>query len=55
MRNLADGRVEGMARGDPSNLRNFRRWLERGPDMARVLKVEWTEIEDEVFEGFKVR
>ncbi len=55
VRNLPDGRVEGAARGDPASLKNFRRWLGRGPEMARVLKVEWTEVSDQEFSSFRVR
>lgn len=54
VRNLPDGRVEGVARGEQSALSEFRRWLQKGPETARVTKVEWEEIPDQDFEGFTV-
>jgi acylphosphatase len=55
VRNLADGRVEGMARGSAEQLAEFHRWLQRGPDLARVLRVDWSEAADENFADFSVR
>ena len=55
VRNLPDGRVEGMARGDAASLKNFRSWLGHGPEMARVLKVEWSKTADQEYNGFSVR
>ena len=55
VRNLGDGRVEGRARGADGALAEFHRWLQRGPDHARVLGVEWIETADEGFDGFSIR
>jgi acylphosphatase len=55
VRNLPDGRVEGMACGSPEALAELRRWLQRGPEYARVLKVEWVEVEAAAFDGFGIR
>jgi len=56
VRNLRDGRVEGMASGEPRRVDDFVNWLHRGPDMARVLKVELEETEaGEDYSGFEVR
>ncbi|MGH8245646.1 MAG: acylphosphatase, partial [Gammaproteobacteria bacterium] len=41
VRNQPDGRVEGMAHGARGALEEFRRWLQRGPEHARVSNVEW--------------
>lgn len=38
--NLADGRVEVLAVGPQGAVEEFRRWLHRGPPMARVDHVE---------------
>ena len=55
VRNLRDGRVEGMARGPESALAEFHRWLQRGPEHARVQNVEWREVADEDFDAFSIR
>ena len=55
VRNLPDGRVEGMACAHEDLLGEFRRWLHRGPDHARVLKVEWQKVPDQEFSGFTIR
>ena len=44
VRNLADGRVEIAAAGEPQQLDAFRTWLRRGPPGARVAGVEEEEI-----------
>lgn len=38
-RNLADGRVEVVARGSPDALAHLHRWLHTGPPSARVASV----------------
>jgi acylphosphatase len=46
IRNLADGRVEAVARGNPEKLAAFEAWLREGSSMARVDAVQtrpWTE------------
>lgn len=40
VRNLADGRVEITAEGQKENLQLFISWVARGPEAARVEKVE---------------
>jgi acylphosphatase len=39
-RNLADGRVEVLARGEPDAMNALARWLVTGPPAARVDNVE---------------
>ena len=55
IRNLPDGRVEGMAVGDEKRLKIFREWLKSGPEMARVLKLEVDEVELQEFDEFEIR
>ena len=55
VRNLMDGRVEGTASGDSSQLQHFREWLHRGPEYARVEAVEVEELDYEEFPDFRVR
>ena len=38
--NLPDGRVEVLAEGDAAALGHLERWLQRGPPLARVTKVQ---------------
>ena len=54
VRNTPDGRVEGMVSGEAAQLAEFHTWLQKGPELARVLKVEWELVEDQQFDGFKV-
>lgn len=44
-RNLADGRVEVLAKGDPAGLDALQGWLRQGPPLARVERVIREEIE----------
>lgn len=54
--NRRDGRVEGMVSGGQQRLDDFIAWLHRGPDLARVLKVELEDVEgEENFSGFEIR
>jgi acylphosphatase len=39
-RNLADGRVEVLACGSPERVEELANWLQHGPPMARVDRVE---------------
>jgi acylphosphatase len=55
VRNLSDGRVEGVAAGDNRRVDEYIAWLHRGPDLARVLKVEVEEVEEEEFDGFVIK
>ncbi|HTA65156.1 MAG TPA: acylphosphatase [Xanthomonadaceae bacterium] len=38
-RNLADGRVEAFAQGEPEAIEAFAQWLQDGPPLARVDEV----------------
>lgn len=52
-RNLADGRVEVLACGEPGAIEQLRRWLREGPPAAEVSGVECGEAsEQEAPEGF---
>ena len=56
VRNLPDGRVEGIAAGSPEALAELRGWLDRGPPAARVDGVEWEVVAGESLPaGFVVR
>ena len=55
VRNLPDGRVEGLATGDEALLQTLREWLQHGPVAATVLKLEWEETELQHFDGFRIR
>ena len=55
VRNLEDGSVEGMAQGPAGALAQMRKWLERGPELARVLKLEWNEVTEQDCSGFEIR
>ena len=47
VRNLKDGRVEGVAIGSPENLKKFRALLAEGPPISKVLGIEIREISAE--------
>ena len=55
VRNLPDGRVEGVARGSEDGLAAFREWLQQGPELARVTGVEIDELEFGEFDGFIIK
>lgn len=55
VRNLPDGNVEGVATGEEARLTLFQQWLRRGPEMAKVLKVETSEMDLQEFDGFDIR
>jgi acylphosphatase len=55
VRNLADGRVEGLAHGAPAALEALRAWLQRGPAAARVDALEWQSDGEIPPAGFEVR
>ena len=54
-RNLADGRVEIVAEGDPDALDRLAEWCRQGPPAARVSAVEVRVEEPEGLSGFDVR
>ncbi len=55
VRNLDDGRVEGLACGAAKALAELQRWLHQGPPAARVDALHW-EPADEAAQGpFVVR
>jgi acylphosphatase len=45
VRNLYDGRVEVLACGDSRKLETFKKWLEIGPEYAKVTNIEETDKE----------
>lgn len=55
VRNLPDGRVEVLASGEEAQIKHLQEWLQRGPEQARVLKLEVEELEYQAFENFSVR
>jgi acylphosphatase len=55
VRNLPDGRVEVMATANENTLNQFKQWLKRGPEMAKVLDLTEEEVDLKDFDGFSVR
>ncbi|MES9996117.1 acylphosphatase [Desulfovibrio aminophilus] len=56
VRNLADGRVEAVARGPEAALAAFKDFLHRGSPMARVDSVHCEAVDDpEEFNDFEIR
>ena len=55
VRNLYDGRVELVACGDETKLRELEQWLWQGPPRARVEQVTLQDVAVQVFPGFSVR
>ena len=53
-RNLADGRVEVVAHGDPDALDALERWLWQGPPAAQVDAVGRTELPEQAPGGFRI-
>jgi acylphosphatase len=51
-KNLADGRVEVVVRGEEDAIDQMRTWLERGPPNARVTGVESLRYDGQVHPGF---
>ena len=50
--NLADGRVEAFAQGEPADIEAFARWLRHGPPLARVDAVQSVDASPEAVDGF---
>lgn len=55
VRNLPDGRVDGLAQGAAQVLEEFRLWLRQGPPAARVESVEWTAADEAPLSDFSIR
>ncbi|MGS1080192.1 acylphosphatase [Pseudoxanthomonas beigongshangi] len=53
-RNLADGRVEVIAAGEPGAIETLAGWLHHGPPQARVDRVERSPWMAQVPPGFEV-
>ena len=54
VKNLADGRVEVVAAGEPAAISSLVRWLWQGPPAARVAAVHIEEWTSSVPHGFAV-
>lgn len=55
VRNLADGRVEGLASGQEQALSQLLTWLRRGPAQAQVESVTWLPDAETTSGSFEVR
>jgi acylphosphatase len=55
VRNLADGRVEGVVRGESETLARFKAWLRNGPPKARVEDLQWIANDANPVGDFEVR
>ena len=53
VRNLPDGRVEVVAAG--AELAQLAAWLQQGPELARVERVESETVQCELPQGFELR
>ena len=51
-RNLADGRVEVLACGEPDKVDQLKAWLAKGPDAARVSGVACEPVAEQSVSGF---
>jgi len=54
VRNLPDGRVELVACGEETKLKELEQWLWQGPPRARVEQVAVQDVAVQVFPGFSV-
>jgi len=54
VRNLPDGRVELVACGEKTKLKELEQWLWQGPPRARVEQVAVQDVAAQVFPGFSV-
>ena len=55
VRNLADGRVEAVLEGSADAVNEVIAFCSRGPEMARVDRIEVVEEGPENLEGFQIR
>lgn len=55
VRNLADGRVEAVLEGGADAVNEMIDFCSRGPEMARVDRIEVLEESPESLEGFQIR
>ena len=55
VRNLPDGRVEGVASGAEGGMKRFQDWLNHGPEMADVAHLDIVEMDYREFSQFEVR
>ena len=55
VRNLTDGRVEAVLEGDANAVNGMIDFCSRGPEMARVDRIEVVEESPENLEGFQIR
>lgn len=55
VRNLDDGRVEVFASGEASLLKQLEQWLTYGPAMAKVINIEYNDVEYQEFPDFSIR
>ena len=54
VKNTKEGNVEGLVSGSPEQVQSFIDWCKKGPARAEVSDVIVTEVEEQVFKGFKV-
>lgn len=56
VRNLPDGRVEGIACGEEQGVQQLEAWLSIGPELATVAEVQSEAVKcEECFSGFEIR
>ena len=55
VRNLDDGRVEVLASGEAQLVEQLKQWLKHGPSMAKVIKLECTELDYQEYPDFSIR
>jgi acylphosphatase len=51
--NLPDGTVEVVAKGEEASIEKLSAWLQQGPPMARVDRLEQFDFGEEVSSGFR--
>lgn len=54
VRNLADGRVELMACGEPASVESLYQWLNQGPALAKVTDLTREEVAVKLFTAFDI-